>query len=92
MSFFIDGTYLENEFGETKIRYLLEDIPRSSPSPRVRWSLVGDWLMQGPRKVLWLPPDFRPVCGAYRDGVFVLGRQSGQIAFLEVDLNYRPPE
>lgn len=29
---------------------------------------------------------------AYRDGLFVLGHKSGDITFLGVDRNYRPPE
>lgn len=92
LSFSTDGTYLETDHGELEIGHLLEDTPRSSPSSGFRWRIVDDWVMQGSRKMLWLPPDFRPIRCAYRDGFFVLGGQSGDITFLGVDRNYRPPE
>lgn len=79
LSFSADGTYLKTECGELS-------------SSGFRWSIIGSWLMQGSRKMLWLPPDFRPKRSAYRDGIFALGRETGEIFFLEVDLNYRPPE
>lgn len=92
LSFSIDGTCLETDHGEVDIGHLLEDARPSSPSSGFRWRIVDDWVMQGSRKMLWLPPDFRPRRCAYRDGLFVLGRKSGDLTFLEVDLKYRPPE
>ena len=92
LSFSADGTYLDTDHGELEIGYLHEDAHCSSPLSRFRWSIRGDWLMQDSRKMLWLPPDFRPEFSAYRDGFFVLGRKYGEITFMEVDLNYRPPE
>lgn len=91
LSFSIDGTCLETDHGEVDIGHLLEDARPPSPSSGFRWRILGDWVMQGSRKMLWLPPDFRPRRCAYRDGLFVLGRLSGEITFLEVDRNYRPP-
>ena len=92
LSFSADGTYLETDYGEVEIGNLLEDTHPSSPASGFRWSISGDWLMQGSRKMLWLPPDFRPKRSAYHDGWFALGRKTGEITFLGVDLNYRPPE
>ena len=92
LSFSADGTYLETDYGEFELGEFLEDTHPSSPSSDFRWGIMGDWLMQGSRKMLWMPPNFRPKRSAYRDGLFVLDRESGEITFLEVDLNYRPPE
>ena len=92
LSFSADGTYLETDYGEIELGELLEDTHPSLPSSGFRWSIRDNWLMQGSRKMLWLPPDFRPERSAYRDGLFVLGRKSGGITFLKVDLKYRPPE
>ena len=92
LSFSSDGTYLETGDGEIEIGHLVDDTQPSSLSPGFRWRIAENWLMQGSRKMLWLPPDFRPTSCAYRDGLFVLGRESGDITFIEVDLNYRPPE
>lgn len=91
LSFSADGTYLQTNRGELDIGGLLEDPQRSSHSSGFRWNILGDWLMQGSRKMLWLPPDFREGESAYRDGLFALGRDSGPITFLGVDLDYRPP-
>lgn len=92
LSFSSDGTYLEIDQGRIAIGQLLEDAQRSCPSSDFRWRIVCDWLMQGSREMLWLPPDFRPSCCAYRNNLFVLGRKSGDLTFLEVDPSYRPPE
>lgn len=92
LSFSSDGTYLETNQGQFEIGRLLEDAQCSCPSSDFRWRVVGKWLIQGSRKMLWLPPDFRPSRCAYRNNLFVFGRDSGDITFLEVDLSYRPPE
>ena len=92
LSFSSDGTYLETNYGDIEIGHLLEGAQHSSHSSGFRWWISGDWLMQGSRKMLWLPPDIRRIRCAYRDGIFAFRPKSGEITFLEVDLNYRPPQ
>ena len=92
LSFSSDGTHLHTDYGEFEIGNLLEETLPSPSSSGFRWNIMDDWLMQGSRKMLWIPPKFRPKGSAYRDGLFVLSRKVGEIIFLEVDLNYRPPE
>lgn len=60
LSFSINGAYLENEYGEFVIGHLVDDTQRSSLSSGFGWRIMDNWLMQGSRKMLWLPPDFRP--------------------------------
>ncbi|KAF2183651.1 putative WD-repeat protein [Zopfia rhizophila CBS 207.26] len=43
----------------------------------------GNWITQGHKKILWLPPDYRPLCSAFKGHLFVLGYQSGSVIFLE---------
>lgn len=91
-SFSDDGKYLKTDYGEFEIGSHPENAYQSSPSSNSRWSILGDWLRHGSREMLWIPADFRPKRSAYRDGIIALGRESGEITFLEVDPNYRPPE
>lgn len=91
LSFSADGTYLLTNSGEFDVGGLLENSRRSSHSSGFRWNMLGHWLMQGSRKMLWLPPDVRSYHSAYRDGLFALGRNSGEVTLLGVDLDYRPP-
>ncbi|MCJ1454885.1 hypothetical protein MMC28_005238 [Mycoblastus sanguinarius] len=83
LSFSTDGTYLETEKGHIQIREPIEDAFHNSPPPRYYWRISGEWIMEGTRKMLWLPPDFRTECTAHRDGLFILGRASGEFTFLE---------
>jgi WD40 repeat protein len=46
-------------------------------------SLNGDWVILNGQKVLWLPPDYRPVRVAIYNGVMAAGCSSGRIFFLK---------
>jgi WD40 repeat protein len=42
----------------------------------------GQWVSLTGRKVLWIPPDHRPVVSAVRDNIIVIGTGSGRITIL----------
>ncbi|CZR68414.1 related to WD40-repeat protein (notchless protein) [Phialocephala subalpina] len=56
-----------------------------SPDGKVELGLFvsGGWVMEGKRKILWLPPDYRATCEAVWNKVIVLGHSSGRISILE---------
>lgn len=86
LSFSADGTYLETDRGHIQIGEILEDSFNYSSTPESHWKLVGEeWIMEGNRKMLWLPPDFRPrsISGiAHHNGFFVIACASGKMFFM----------
>lgn len=86
LSFSADGTYLETNLGHIQIGEILEDSFNYSSTPGSHWRLVEEeWIMEGNRKMLWLPPDFRPGSRsnfpsrhtAHHNGLFVIACNSG---------------
>jgi WD40 repeat protein len=43
----------------------------------------GNWITQDDRNLLWLPPDYRPTCSAFRGNLLVLGHPSGKVTFIQ---------
>lgn len=85
LSFSADGTYLETEQGQIQIGGFPEDSYNESSTLGNRWRISHDhWMMQGNRKMLWLPPDFRGLI-AHHDGLFGFACESGRIMFLKVN-------
>jgi WD40 repeat protein len=46
--------------------------------------VLNDWVIDGGRNILWLPPDYRATCIAIWKGILVLGHSSGRISIIEV--------
>ncbi|KAJ5098832.1 hypothetical protein N7532_005833 [Penicillium argentinense] len=44
--------------------------------------LDKQWVFFRGKRVLWLPPDFRPSCLAFRAGILALGHVSGGVSFI----------
>ena len=81
------STFAESYIDTTYGRILL-DLPSESTSNERetllnRWRIDDDWLIRDGRKLLWLPPDFRPLCMAIYDDLLVLGHHSGKLSFFE---------
>ena len=47
-----------------------------------RFSGDGVWIMYNTDNILWLPPDYRPVCSAVTDSKVAIGCHSGRILLL----------
>ena len=43
----------------------------------------NDWVMEGQKNILWLPPDYRATCMAVWNRIVVFGHSSGGISFLQ---------
>lgn len=46
--------------------------------------LMRDWVIQDGKRVLWLPPDYRPVNVNLYDNVFALGYTSGPLKMIQL--------
>ncbi|KAI4117122.1 MAG: hypothetical protein LQ345_002570 [Seirophora villosa] len=73
LSFTADGTCLETNTG---LFQLVQPEVEGVPKSRSAWRCHDDWMMEGTRKMLWLPPDWRSSEGLkHHNGVFVLIRE-----------------
>lgn len=88
LSFSADGAYLETEKGHISIGEVAEDAVNTSSTHGSHWRIFGrEWVMEGNRKMLWLPPEFRELGIhdsriAHHNGLFVFGLKSGKFVFL----------
>ena len=85
LSFSTGETYLKTERGHVQINKASEGSSGDLSTHGNRWRCDQEWLMQGDRKMLWLPPDFRTSDMAHHDGLFVLAPLSGGIVFFKVN-------
>ncbi|KAL9016281.1 MAG: hypothetical protein Q9185_006377 [Variospora sp. 1 TL-2023] len=68
LSFTPDGTFLDTNIGLLKIA---QTEVGSFAKSRSVWSRNNDWMMEGSRKMLWLPHDWRNRNMEHYNGVFV---------------------
>ena len=52
-------------------------------TPAKRWRVDKNWLIRDEKRMLWLPPDFRPICTAIYNDLIALGHKSGKVTFFE---------
>ncbi|KAI4158536.1 MAG: hypothetical protein L6R39_000514 [Caloplaca ligustica] len=83
LSFSADGTYLETGRGHVQILQVDEDTSNGSSKPLSFWRYRDDgWIMEGSRKMLWLPLNWRlGEMSAYYNGLFAF-RHDGGLAFM----------
>ncbi|GFF53087.1 NACHT and WD40 domain protein [Aspergillus udagawae] len=83
LQFSDDGSYLTTNLGPLSIQSRCEDNnPHpTQTSPQVLLQELC-WITLGGKKALRLPPDFRPFCSAFRDGILALGHPSGRISII----------
>lgn len=61
LSISADQSYIESKVGQISTRQVQRDAPDDFVAPISRWrytSQNGGWLMEGTRKMLWIPPDY----------------------------------
>ena len=91
ISVFAEDSYIDTTFG----RVYLDQPPDDNGLWKVedaRWRVYGDWLYRDGKRLLWLPPDFRPQCTAIYDDLFVMGHESGKVTFFEGNNHDSAPE
>lgn len=72
LAFTADGTCLKTNAG---LFQLVQPEVEGVPKSRSAWRRHGEWMMEGTRKMLWLPPDWRTKGMKHHNGVFVLIRE-----------------
>ena len=91
ISVFAEDSYIDTTFG----RVYLDQPPDDNGLWKVedaRWRVYDNWLYRDGKRLLWLPPDFRPKCTAIHDDLFVMGHESGKVTFFEGNDNDSAPE
>ncbi|EED14452.1 NACHT and WD40 domain protein [Talaromyces stipitatus ATCC 10500] len=79
--------YLSTNMGLLNIQPWYNNHTSYLAKSNVEEVLIQDnqWVILRGKQVLWLPPEYRPVCSTFRmDGTFVLGHASGRISFIRV--------
>lgn len=49
--------------------------------------LEGQWVCLQNKKMLWLPPEYRPSNSAVKDGTIALAHESGRVSFISALCN-----
>ena len=91
ISSFAEDSYIDTTLG----RVYFDQPPDDNGLWKVedaRWRVEDDWLYRDGKRLLWLPPDFRPSCLARYDDLFVMGHSSGKVTFFEGNDNDSAPE
>ncbi|EFR02261.1 hypothetical protein MGYG_05262 [Nannizzia gypsea CBS 118893] len=82
LKFSEDGSYLNTNLGSLSIR-LSQDHTSFSVESIMEILILDQWLTLKGENVLWLPPEYRPTCVAFRGRIIALGHVTGQVSFLE---------
>ena len=85
LSFSTDGTYLKTDRGHVQINKAPEASIGDLSTHGNRWRCDKEWLMQGDRKMGWVPSEYRTDRLAHHDGLFVCAPESGGIVFFKVN-------
>jgi WD40 repeat protein len=46
--------------------------------------LEDQWIFFQGRSILWLPPNWRPSCMTFKEGILALGHASGRVSFISI--------
>ncbi|KAH6715923.1 prolyl oligopeptidase-like protein [Leptodontidium sp. MPI-SDFR-AT-0119] len=82
VSFSTDGPFLETNIGVLQVEFYtpLASLPRTDTIMEV--INRGHWLVRGSENLVWLPPEYRPICSAFQNNVLALGCSSGLVVFI----------
>ncbi|KAL7798166.1 hypothetical protein V8C37DRAFT_247410 [Trichoderma ceciliae] len=75
------------------LKNLMHDpLAQHNPDHRLKLSRFsicpeGVWILRGQKRVLWLPPEYRPSEMAVYDGLVAIGCESGRMLFLRFAIN-----
>ena len=93
LSFSHDGSYVETEKGEFPIKTTSTNSSTDPGQGRNHWRIDGEWIMEGDRKMLWLPPldRFRHnmLC---HNGQVAMSGDAGELRFWELTKDKRLTE
>jgi WD40 repeat protein len=80
---FSTPTLLQSDLGFHEITTVATTVTMPSSQTSSPICISDDWVMWDSRKILWLPPDYRPSCSAISSNTAVLGQSSGKLTFLK---------
>jgi WD40 repeat protein len=76
----VTGTALQTLKGHSSSVYSVAFSPDGKEEEALFVS--NNWVVEGKRKILWLPPEYRETCMATWNRIIVLGHSSGRISIL----------
>jgi WD40 repeat protein len=81
LSFSGDGRYLETNRG---LLYLQSSSVHAPPEAQHSDTIFANanWVTRDGKNLLWLPPNSRGTCSAFRRNLLVLGQASGRVIFI----------
>ena len=83
VNFSPDGRHINTDGGQTEypftISHTVYDSKKASPQLFVEYR----WLNLADKRLLWLPPEYRPSCTAIRNSMLCLGHTFGSVTFLK---------
>lgn len=82
LEFSREGLHLETNLGIFDIQSCYENVSNLFHA-NAEIELDDNWVAVRGRKVLWLPPEYRPRVSECKDGVFALGHKSGHVYFMK---------
>ena len=81
--FSVDGSLIKTNRGQIQFTNNF-DHTQTQFSSFDSWRLQEKWFIWGTHKKLWLPLDFRPLCSAMYENLFVIGCRSGRVWFIDL--------
>ncbi|KAJ6054864.1 NACHT and WD40 domain protein [Penicillium canescens] len=86
LAFSTIGPYLETTLGPVNIQQWYKYSSQASLIDAGLFVQSFHWVYFRGKKLLWLPPTYRPNCWAVRDGILVLGNSSGSVSFITISM------
>ena len=83
VSFSPDGRHLNTDRGQLKLPFTISHTVHDSEKASPQLFVEDRWLSLADKRLLWLPPEYRPSCTAIHDGMLCLGHISGSVTFLK---------
>ncbi len=85
LSFSSDQTVLHTDSGPFRITVSPSGAATLGIDPSGAMYVREQWVSRGDQNVLWLPPEYRPICTAVQGDIVILGDESGRVSFFEFD-------
>ncbi|KAH8696020.1 hypothetical protein BGW36DRAFT_407989 [Talaromyces proteolyticus] len=81
-----NGAFLDSLQGSFTIQPWHNSQNFAAPQTNGNLYLEGEWVVHNDEQVLWLPPEYRPLCGAVKGGTLVLGHASGRVSLMRFNV------
>jgi len=78
------GSSIEAYIGPLRVPGLASAVPHLQPSP-LRLSNIrfeSKWITRDMERLLWLPPEYRPICSDCSNNILVIGHENGHVSLI----------